>query len=47
MLRYIGPDQLFPITSILGGIAGILMIFWRHIKNLSGRLVRRLRRRTP
>jgi len=46
MLRYLGPDQLFPITSILGAIAGVVMLFWRHLKSLPGRLVGRFRGRT-
>jgi hypothetical protein len=30
-LSYVGPDQIFPLTSILGAIGGALLIFWRHI----------------
>lgn len=28
---YVGPDQLLPLTSILGAIGGVLMIFWRQV----------------
>lgn len=28
---YVGPDQLLPITSILGAIGGAIMIFWRQV----------------
>ncbi|MEP6571591.1 MAG: hypothetical protein ABJD11_02815 [Gemmatimonadota bacterium] len=28
---YIGPDQLMPLTSIIGAIGGALMIFWRQV----------------
>lgn len=31
MLMYVGPDQLLPLTSILGAIGGVLMIFWRQV----------------
>lgn len=30
-LLYIGPDQIMPLTSILGAIGGALLIFWRHV----------------
>ena len=28
---YVGPDQLMPLTSILGAIGGALLIFWRQV----------------
>jgi hypothetical protein len=31
MALYIGPDSLLPITSVLGAIGGIIMIFWRQV----------------
>lgn len=30
-LLYVGPDQILPLTSILGAIGGALLIFWRHV----------------
>jgi hypothetical protein len=30
-MAYIGPDQLLPLTSILGAIGGAVMIFWRQV----------------
>jgi hypothetical protein len=30
-LLYVGPDQILPLTSILGAIGGAMLIFWRHI----------------
>ena len=27
---YVGPDQILPLTSALGAIAGVLMIFWQR-----------------
>ena len=28
---YVGPDQILPLTSILGAIGGAIMIFWRQV----------------
>ena len=30
VLLYAGPDQLLPLMSVLGGILGILLIFWQR-----------------
>ncbi len=30
-LLYVGPDQLMPLTSILGAIGGAILIFWRQV----------------
>ncbi|MEP7325330.1 MAG: hypothetical protein ABI836_05210 [Gemmatimonadota bacterium] len=30
-LLYVGPDQILPLTSILGAIGGAILIFWRHV----------------
>lgn len=30
VLLYVGPSQILPLTSALGAIAGILMIFWQR-----------------
>ena len=27
---YVGPDQLLPLTSFLGALLGILLIFWNR-----------------
>lgn len=31
MLMYVGPDTLLPLTSVLGAIGGVIMIFWRQV----------------
>ncbi len=31
VMLYVGPDQLLPLTSILGAIGGAIMIFWRQV----------------
>ena len=35
---YVGPDQILPLTSFLGAIIGILLIFWRYVVSLAGRI---------
>ena len=45
MLLYVGPDQLLPLTSILGAIGGMVMIFWRQVKGLFGKLFSVFRRK--
>ena len=42
---YIGPDQILPLTSVLGGIIGVLLMFWHRAVSLSGRLWRFVVRR--
>jgi hypothetical protein len=39
VLLYIGPDQILPLTSVLGGIVGVLLIFWQRVVGV-GRKVR-------
>jgi hypothetical protein len=36
---YVGPDQLLPLTSILGAIGGAIMIFWRQVVGLFRKFV--------
>jgi hypothetical protein len=43
---YVGPDQLLPLTSILGAIGGAVMIFWRQLKAIVQRFVGLFRRRS-
>lgn len=38
-LAYIGPDQILPLTSVLGAIVGVLLLFWRYVVTLFRRLV--------
>ena len=44
-LLYVGPDQLLPLTSVLGAIGGALMIFWRQVKAAAVRVAGLIRRR--
>jgi hypothetical protein len=31
VVLYIGPDQILPLTSVLGGIVGVLLIVWQRL----------------
>ena len=31
ILQYVGPDQIMPLTSVLGGIIGVLLMFWNRV----------------
>lgn len=31
LVLYVGPDQLMPLTSVLGAVGGALLIFWRQV----------------
>lgn len=34
VLAYVGPDQILPLTSILGAIGGLLLMFWNRFLGL-------------
>ena len=38
ILLYAGPDQILPLMSVLGGILGVLLVFWQRFV----RLIRRV-----
>jgi hypothetical protein len=31
---YVGPDQIMPITSVLGALAGVALMFWNRLVGL-------------
>ena len=35
ILLYIGPDQIMPLTSVLGAIVGVALMFWNRIVGLA------------
>jgi len=37
VLLYVGPDQMLPLTSALGALVGILLIFWQRVVALGRR----------
>lgn len=45
VLLYVGPDQILPLTSLLGAIIGILLIFWQYVVGLASKVWHRLLRR--
>ena len=38
LAMYVGPDQILPLTSIIGAIGGALMIFWRQVVGIAKRI---------
>ena len=35
ILLYVGPDQIMPLTSVLGAIVGIALMFWNRLVGLA------------
>ena len=31
VVLYIGPDQILPVTSFIGGIVGFVLMFWHKL----------------
>ena len=40
MLLYVGPDAVMPLLSVLGAIAGGILMFWRRLASMVRRLVK-------
>ena len=45
-LLYAGPDQILPLASALGGLIGVLLIWWSRVAALFARLGRAVFRRS-
>jgi hypothetical protein len=41
MALYIGPDQVMPISSVLGTLVGLVLIFWNKLVLLASRITGR------
>jgi hypothetical protein len=39
ILLYMGPDQILPLTSVLGGIIGVLLIVWHRVVGAGRRVL--------
>jgi undecaprenyl pyrophosphate phosphatase UppP len=46
ILLYIGPDQIMPLTSVLGAIIGVALMFWNRVVSLAHRCLTLFSRRT-
>jgi hypothetical protein len=44
-LLYVGPDQILPLTSVLGAIVGVLLMFWNRVVGVFVRFKNFLSRR--
>jgi hypothetical protein len=45
ILAYLGPETMLPMTSVVAGVAGFLMMFGRNAWRLASGAVRRLNSR--
>jgi hypothetical protein len=41
MILYIGPDQVLPLSGVLGVIAGFALMFWGKLQDLYRKLAGR------
>ncbi len=47
VLLYIGPDQIMPLTSVIGAVVGVVLMFWNRVVTFLGRGWVLLTRREP
>lgn len=45
MPMYVGPDQILPLTSVLGAILGVLLMFWNRVLGVFKRIKQLITRR--
>ena len=38
ILLYAGPDQILPLMSLIGGIIGVLLVFWQRFVGMIRRV---------
>ena len=38
VILYVGPDQILPLMSFLGAIIGVVLMFWRYLVNVAGKI---------
>jgi len=46
VVLYIGPDQIMPLTSVLGAVFGIVLMFWNRLVGLAHKCWTIVARRT-
>ncbi len=48
LLGYLGPDTMLPLTSVIAGTVGVLLMFWRQLalraKDVARLIQRKLRK---
>lgn len=44
VVLYIGPDQILPVTSFIGGVIGVLLMFWHKLVDVTRRVRARVTR---
>jgi hypothetical protein len=44
VVLYIGPDQILPVTSFIGGVIGFLLMFWHRLIDLTRKVRARVTR---
>ena len=42
MILYIGPDQILPLSGLLGTIVGLALMFWGKLQDFYRKLAGRL-----
>jgi hypothetical protein len=42
VVLYIGPDQILPVTSFIGGAVGLLLMFWHKVMGVMRKVRLRL-----
>lgn len=46
VMLYVGPDQIMPLTSALGALVGIALMFWNRLLGLVHKVRTKLGRRS-
>ena len=47
VLLYVGPDQLLPLASVFGAIAGVVLMFWSWVVGIARKCWMAVTRRSP
>jgi hypothetical protein len=44
VILYVGPDQILPVTSFIGGVIGFLLMFWHRLVDVTRKVRARVTR---
>ena len=47
MILYVSPDQMIPLTGVLGTLVGLALMFWGKLQEVFRKLVDRFSSRNP